>query len=100
MVVKAIGQKKHKPLLERLKQLGIKDVKGYIEVDPATNRTSYAKIFAGGDCVRSHGEASTVMGVQDGKIAAKGIYAQLIGALPDEGKKAGCASAHSCSHSH
>jgi glutamate synthase (NADPH/NADH) small chain len=79
MVIKAIGQKKHKTMLEKLKQFGIKDVRGYIEVNPETKRTAHEKIFAGGDCIRSHGEASTVMAVQDGKIAAKAIYQQLIG---------------------
>ena len=80
MVIKAIGQKKHSPVMQKLAEFGIQQVKGYIKVDPETNRTDHAKIYAGGDCIRSHGEASTVMAVQDGKIAAKGIHAALSGA--------------------
>ncbi len=85
MVVKAIGQKKHKDVMDKLSTYGIGSVKGYIAVDPETCRTTHPKIFAGGDCVRSHGEASTVMAVQDGKIAAKAIYKQLVGAAEGNG---------------
>jgi dihydropyrimidine dehydrogenase (NAD+) subunit PreT len=81
MVISAIGQLKPFSFSEALGSLGLKNEKGYIKVDPATNKTDHAKIFAGGDCVRSHGEASTVMAVQDGKIAARGIYQTLIGAV-------------------
>ncbi len=99
MVIMAIGQKKHKSILEKLKTLGINDIKGYIDVDPATNRTSHPKIFAGGDCIRHRGEASTVMAVQDGKIAAKAIYKQLIGGTAvDEKETACCGAVHSHSH--
>ncbi len=77
MVIKAIGQKKHHPIVKKLAELGVKDSKGYIAVDGETNCTDNPKIFAGGDCIRSKGEASTVMAVQDGKIAAKGIHARL-----------------------
>lgn len=79
MVIKAIGQVKPAAFLKMLEPYGIKDVKGYIKVNEG-NVTDHPKIFAGGDCVRSHGEASTVMAVQDGKIAAKAIYESLIGA--------------------
>jgi glutamate synthase (NADPH/NADH) small chain len=102
MVIPAIGQKKDKPLLKLLKdKFGIGDVKGYIEVDSQTNQTAHPKIFAGGDCVRSKGEASTVMAVQDGKIAARGILKQLIGehALPRE-KEHSCCAGKVGAHSH
>ena len=79
MVIKAIGQVKPAAFLKMLEPYGIKDVKGYIKVNEGC-ATDHPKIFAGGDCVRSHGEASTVMAVQDGKIAAKAIYESLIGA--------------------
>lgn len=82
MVISAIGQIKPFSFMEALTSLGLKNVKGYIKVDPETNKTDHPKIFAGGDCVRSHGEASTVMAVQDGKIAAKGIYQHLLGRTP------------------
>ncbi|HEY9772808.1 MAG TPA: NAD(P)-dependent oxidoreductase [Planktothrix sp.] len=101
MVITAIGQLKDKPLLTLLKEkYGIGDVKGYIEVDPTTNQTKHPKIYAGGDCIRSKGEASTVMAVQDGKIAAKGILKQLIGehALPKEKEHSCCAQVGAHSH--
>lgn len=79
MVVKAIGQKKHHDVLEKLAAFGVKNSKGYIVVDPETKRTDNPKIFAGGDCIRSKGEASTVMAVQDGKLAARAINEQLVG---------------------
>ncbi len=79
MVIKAIGQKKHNQITEKLAKFGIKTVKGYIAVDEKTNRTDHPKIYAGGDCIRSHGEASTVMAVEDGKIAANGIQRALCG---------------------
>lgn len=77
MVVKAIGQKKYSNVLKELSKFGIKDIRGYIAVDAETCRTGHAKIYAGGDCIRSKGEASTVMAVQDGKIAAAGIHKSL-----------------------
>ena len=63
-VIKAIGQVKH--------PVGVLQENGFIVVDKEM-RTSHPRIFAGGDCVRSKGSASTVMAVQDGKIAAKAI---------------------------
>lgn len=103
MVIKAIGQMKHRPVLDKLREFGIEEVKGYIKVDPETNRTAHPKVFAGGDCVRSHGEASTVMAVQDGKIAAKAIFQQLVGAgnqkkQEHERNRCGVANAPSCSN--
>jgi glutamate synthase (NADPH/NADH) small chain len=77
MVVKAIGQVKPAHFLKMLEPFGVESVKGYIKVD-SDNRTAHRKIYAGGDCVRSHGEASTVMAVQDGKIAAKAITRALV----------------------
>ena len=79
MLIKAIGQKKHSPVMAKLAEFGVQQEKGYVAVDHTTNRTAHKKIFAGGDCIRHKGEASTVMAVQDGKIAAKGIHAQLAG---------------------
>jgi dihydropyrimidine dehydrogenase (NAD+) subunit PreT len=73
MVIKAIGQNKQ---LEIAQGLGLEVKNGYIVTD-ADNRTSHPRIYAGGDCVRLTGDASTVMAVQDGKIAAKGIDAML-----------------------
>jgi len=77
MVITAIGQKKHQRFLDELAQLRVKIKDGYVDVDAKTNRTAHQKIFAGGDCIRAKGHASTVMAVQDGKIACEGIIAQL-----------------------
>lgn len=81
MLIKAIGQKKQSEMMAKLNDLGVKTTtNGYIAVDFETNRTDHPKIFAGGDCIRSKGEASTVAAVQDGKIAAAAIHHQLLGA--------------------
>jgi glutamate synthase (NADPH/NADH) small chain len=79
MVIKAIGQLKYSEMLQELARFGVKDVRGYVAVNDETKQTDHPKIFAGGDCIRSKGEASTVMAVQDGKIAAKGIDQMLAG---------------------
>jgi glutamate synthase (NADPH/NADH) small chain len=72
-VVKAIGQQK--PTLAAL--LGLATEKGYIQVN-RDYETSTPGVYAGGDCVRSKGSASTVMAVQDGKLAAMAIHRKLI----------------------
>jgi glutamate synthase (NADPH/NADH) small chain len=74
-VVKAIGQEK--PSLAR--RLGLELHRGYIQVN-ADFETSIPGVFAGGDCIRSKNIASTVMAVQDGKLAASAIHARLMGA--------------------
>lgn len=71
-VIKAIGQEK--PSLAQV--LGLQTEKGYIKVDDGF-QTSLPMVFAGGDCVRAKGSASTVMAVQDGKLAAFAIHAKL-----------------------
>jgi glutamate synthase (NADPH/NADH) small chain len=73
-IVKATGQEK--PSLASL--LKLKTGKGYIQVDP-TFETSLPGIYAGGDCIRARGAASTVMAVQDGKLAARAIHERLVG---------------------
>ena len=73
-VVKAIGQEK--PSLAA--RLNLKTVKGYIGVDE-TLQTSLPGVYAGGDCIRAIGAASTVMAVQDGKMAARAIHERLVG---------------------
>jgi dihydropyrimidine dehydrogenase (NAD+) subunit PreT len=72
-VVKAIGQQK--PSLAA--QLKLKTEKGFIQVSESFE-TSLPGIYAGGDCIRSHGAASTVMAVQDGKLAARAIHERLV----------------------
>ncbi|MFN3265371.1 MAG: NAD(P)-dependent oxidoreductase [Deinococcales bacterium] len=75
MVIKAIGQNKQTELAQAL---GLELKNGYIVTDEY-NATSNPKVFAGGDCVRLKGAASTVMAVQDGKIAAQAIHAMFMG---------------------
>ena len=50
--------------------------RGFLKVNSAFE-TSIPGVFAGGDCIRANGAASTVMAVQDGKLAAAAIHAQL-----------------------
>jgi dihydropyrimidine dehydrogenase (NAD+) subunit PreT len=71
-IVKAIGQ--HKPSIAAL--LGLETDRGYIKVTKALE-TSVPGIYAGGDCVRAKGAASTVMAAQDGKVAAAAIHQRL-----------------------
>lgn len=75
-VVTAIGQEKP---IAFATAFGLRTRKGYLEVDPEL-RTTHPKVFAGGDCVRAVGEAMTVTAVEDGKVAARSIHAQLTGA--------------------
>jgi len=56
----------------------LKTVKGYIEVDDRF-QTSLPGVYAGGDCIRARGAASTVMAVQDGKLAARSIHERVVG---------------------
>jgi dihydropyrimidine dehydrogenase (NAD+) subunit PreT len=72
-VVRAIGQ--HKPSLAS--QLQLKTEKGFIQVS-TEYETSLPGIYAGGDCIRARGAASTVMAVQDGKLAAQAIHERLV----------------------
>jgi dihydropyrimidine dehydrogenase (NAD+) subunit PreT len=72
-IVKAIGQTMP-PLAERLQ---LETEKGKIRVNDSFE-TNIPGVYAGGDCIRSKGAASTVMGVQDGKLAAKSIHDHLM----------------------
>ena len=72
-IVKAIGQTM--PPIAELLQLEIE--KGKIRVNDSFE-TSIPGVYAGGDCIRSKGAASTVMGVEDGKLAARSIHDRLM----------------------
>ncbi|WP_045233953.1 NAD(P)-dependent oxidoreductase [Deinococcus pimensis] len=76
-VITAVGQEKPALAVE----LGLETEKGYIRVDDDL-RTSAERVWAGGDCVRVRGSASTVMAVQDGKLAARAIHADLTANAP------------------
>jgi glutamate synthase (NADPH/NADH) small chain len=71
-IVKAVGQEK--PAVAAL--LGLETRKGFIAVD-SDFKTSLDGVYAIGDCIRSTGAASTVMAVEDGKLAAEAIHEQL-----------------------
>jgi glutamate synthase (NADPH/NADH) small chain len=71
-IVKAIGQQK--PSLA--KSLGLATRGGFIKVDD-DYETSVPGVYAGGDCIRASGSASTVMAVEDGKLAAQAIHGKL-----------------------
>ena len=72
-IIKAVGQNK----LTLAALLGLETRKGFITVD-ANFRTNVAGIYAIGDCIRSSGVASTVMAVEDGKLAAAAIHQQIV----------------------
>lgn len=71
-IIKAIGQKK--PALAQL--LGLETANGFIKVN-AGFETNIPNVYAGGDCIRAMGSASTVMAVEDGKLAAQSIHQRL-----------------------
>ena len=74
-IVKAIGQQR--PSLAA--SLSLRTKRGFIDVD-GEFRTSLPGVYAGGDCVRAAGNCSTVMAVEDGKLAAISIDKKLTGA--------------------
>jgi glutamate synthase (NADPH/NADH) small chain len=72
MVIRATGQHKYLQLLENL---SVQHDQGRILINPETGQTSNPKVFAGGDCVlAANAMAATVIAVEHGKIAAKGIH--------------------------
>jgi glutamate synthase (NADPH/NADH) small chain len=71
-IVKAVGQKK--PAIAALR--GLNTEKGFIRVDQSF-LTNLERVYAIGDCIRASGAASTVMAVQDGKLAALAIHKQM-----------------------
>ncbi|MFP7365322.1 NAD(P)-dependent oxidoreductase [Corynebacterium callunae] len=74
-VIAAIGQEK----FDAETGFGLPLNAGYMDVtkELAVIATELDNVFAGGDATRITGDASTVMAVQDGKIAARSISAFL-----------------------
>lgn len=72
-VVKAIGQPK--PWLAHL--LGLTMEKSKLKVNREFE-TNIPGVYAGGDCIRAQGACSTVMAVQDGKLAARSIHRSVM----------------------
>lgn len=61
-----------------VEQLGLElDARGNVRVDPDTFATSVPGVFAAGDCQR--GQSLVVWGIADGRKAARGIDAYLMG---------------------
>jgi hypothetical protein len=76
LVISAIGQEKY----DEESGYGLALNRGYFEVTENFASTGpFANVFAGGDAIRNVGDASTVMAVQDGKLAAQRIDAFLKG---------------------
>lgn len=71
-VVKAVGQQKS----SLAQALSLEVDRGFIKVS-GDLETSLPGVFAGGDCIRAKNAASTVMAVQDGKLAAAAIHHRL-----------------------
>jgi glutamate synthase (NADPH/NADH) small chain len=76
IVIKAIGQKRHLPLIEAFK---VEHDNGVIRVNAETLRTSRPKVFAAGDVIFGSGktDAMVVEAAQQGKKAARAIHDQL-----------------------
>jgi dihydropyrimidine dehydrogenase (NAD+) subunit PreT len=72
MIVKAIGQQKS----SIASILGLETDRGFIKVTGSLE-TNIPRVYAGGDCIRGKGAASTVMAAQDGKVAAAAIHRGL-----------------------
>ena len=75
-VIRAIGQSKHRELIEHL---GLANTRGVIDVDMKTLVTSNPKIYACGDVIygNGYGEATVVSAAQQGKDTAYAIHHEL-----------------------
>jgi glutamate synthase (NADPH/NADH) small chain len=77
LVALAIGQGRATQVARAFAGVEV-DAKGRVVVDPATQRTANARVWAGGDCV--NGGKEVVNAVQEGKLAARDISRVLAGA--------------------
>lgn len=75
LVVIAIGQNRVMDVVKAFPEIELSE-QGHILVDPLTQRTGNAKIWAGGDC--TNGGKEVVNAVADAKIAAIAIHDYLI----------------------
>lgn len=75
-VVKAIGQKRHLPLIDAF---GIRHTNGVVAIEEGTYRTSHPKVFAAGDLIFGGGktDAMVVDAANQGKRAAHAIHSAL-----------------------
>src|SRR5699024_1476824 len=76
IVVKAIGQKRHYPLIE---EFNLDHHDGVVKVDHETYLTSHPKVYAAGDVIfeKGVGEAMAVSAAQEGKEVAYAIHQRL-----------------------
>ncbi|GIN20870.1 MAG TPA: NAD(P)-dependent oxidoreductase [Bacillus bacterium] len=76
IVVKAIGQTRHRHLID---EFGLEHNGGVVKVDKETFLTSNPKVYAAGDVIfgKGLGEAMVVTAAQQGKEAAYAIHQQL-----------------------
>ena len=79
-IVKAIGQERW----QWAAPLKLATPRGFLQVNEEFE-TSLPGVYAGGDCIRSSGTCSTVMAVQDGKLAAAAISRKLAQTPKQEG---------------
>ncbi|MGO4345902.1 NAD(P)-dependent oxidoreductase [Paenibacillus sp. MCAF9] len=84
VVIKAIGQTRHLPLIE---QLGLHHKRGMVIVNTETYQTSNPKIYAAGDVIfgEGQGDAMVVAAAQQGKLAAYSIYKTLVAGRENDG---------------
>lgn len=75
-VIKAIGQKKQRPVLEKIRNLQL-DASGRIAVNSKTLQSANPQYFAGGDAI--NGGKEVVNAAADGKRAAWAIHVYLGG---------------------
>jgi len=77
MVIKSIGEQKQIDLLRKLFPALDLDKRGAIVYDRQTGQTNLPNVFTGGDC--ANGGREVVNAVAEGKKAARGIHAFLVG---------------------
>lgn len=84
VVIKAIGQTRHLPLIE---QLGLHHKRGMVMVNTETYQTSNPQIYAAGDVIfgEGQGDAMVVAAAQQGKLAAYSIYKTLVAGRENDG---------------
>jgi len=84
VVIKAIGQTRHLPLIE---QLGLNHKRGIVMVNTETYQTSNPRIYAAGDVIfgEGQGDAMVVAAAQQGKLTAYSIYNTLIARSENNG---------------
>lgn len=63
--------------------MGVTDDEGYIHVDSSMRVTGHERIYAVGDCVSFSGPKMGHMAVQQARVAASNLAAEIEGRKPD-----------------